>query len=196
MEIKVTKLTDSTGDLHSAYRTAAPETWMQLFLVRCCGISRHTISLLRDRTKLNPIAVEYGRYDTPERLLGELSIFVETLYLESGDKQKKSCIRAAEVIRSLRDRVDSENCSFIISAAGLMDVCHDLCPETTGEEVAKTIRKIIECIKIVDPALWPHLRRPCVLTGVCRESKRCGYMATDAYAFDRKTYKELFKPKV
>lgn len=56
--------------------------------------------------------------------------------------------------------------------------------------------QVLNAIEEVDPDLVKFCKRPCVLQGYCRESKPCGYMASDSYRFQRKAFKNLFKPKV
>lgn len=56
--------------------------------------------------------------------------------------------------------------------------------------------QVLNAIEEVDPDLVKFCKKPCVLQGYCRESKPCGYMASDSYRFQRKTFKNLFKPKV
>lgn len=62
-------------------------------------------------------------------------------------------------------------------------------------ETREVWRKTLEIIEEADPDLVKFCKRPCILAGICRESKPCGFMASNEYIAQRKFYKAMFNPK-
>lgn len=69
-----------------------------------------------------------------------------------------------------------------------------LCAKASSE-TREIVGKICELVEECDPDLYPHLVRPCVACGLCRESKSCGYMVSNEYLAKRKMYKAMFNPQ-
>ncbi len=94
------------------------------------------------------------------------------------------------------DRYAPTNLAMLINAEAIMNMsAKRLCTKASAE--TRTIwQHTLDLIEEVDHDLVKFCKRPCVLQGYCRESKPCGYMMSDAYIFERKSFKNLFKPKV
>lgn len=85
---------------------------------------------------------------------------------------------------------------LLVNAEEIVNISEKRLCFQASTETREIWQKTLELIEEVDPDLVKFCKKPCVLQGYCRESKPCGYMASDAYIFERKAYKNLFKPKV
>lgn len=94
------------------------------------------------------------------------------------------------------DRYAPTNLAMLINAEAIMSMSAKRLCKKASNETCEIWQKTLELIEEVDPDLVKFCKKPCVLQGYCREGKPCGYMASDAYIFERKTFKNLFKPKV
>lgn len=94
------------------------------------------------------------------------------------------------------DRYAPTDLAMIINAEAIMNMSAKRLCHKASAETREIWQKTLDLIEEVDPDLVKFCKRPCVLQGYCRESKSCGYMASNAYIFERKTFKKLFKPNV
>lgn len=94
------------------------------------------------------------------------------------------------------DRYAPTGLAMLINAEAIMNMSAKRLCAKASKETREIWQKTLELIEEIDPDLVKFCKKPCVLQGYCRESKPCGYMASDAYIFERKAYKNLFKPKV
>lgn len=104
-------------------------------------------------------------------------------------------LRVAEDVDSLPKRFDRyapTDILIIANAEALMNMAAKRLCSKASPETRDIVRAICDRVKECDPDLYPHLVRPCVAAGICRESKPCGYMQSPNYTAERKHYKELF----
>lgn len=86
--------------------------------------------------------------------------------------------------------------ALLFNAEEIINISRARLCNKAAKETREIWQKTLELIEEVDPDLVKFCKKPCVLQGYCRESKPCGYMASYAYIFERKAFKNLFKPKV
>lgn len=94
------------------------------------------------------------------------------------------------------DRYAPTNLAMLINAEAIMDMSAKRLCAKASKETREIWQHALDLIEEVDPDLVKFCKKPCVLSGVCRESKSCGYMASESYLTERRLYKNLFKPKV
>ena len=94
------------------------------------------------------------------------------------------------------DRYAPTDLAMLINAEAIMSMSAKRLCAKASKETREIWQKTLELIEEVDPDLVKFCKKPCVLSGVCRESKSCGYMASESYLTERRLYKNLFKPKV
>ena len=94
------------------------------------------------------------------------------------------------------DRYAPTDLAMLINAEAIMNMSAKRLCAKASKETREIWQKTLELIEEVDPDLVKFCKKPCVLSGVCRESKSCGYMASESYLTERRLYKNLFKPKV
>lgn len=93
------------------------------------------------------------------------------------------------------DRYAPTNLGILINAEAIMNMSAKRLCSKASKETREIWQKTLELIEEVDPDLVRFCKKPCVLSGVCRESKPCGYMESDAYRRERDSFKELFNKK-
>lgn len=115
-------------------------------------------------------------------------------------KSRKSAIAVAQgEILSLTGRFDRyapTNLAILLNAEAIMNISAKRLCSKASKETREIWQKTLELIEEVDPDLVKFCKRPCVLSGVCREAKPCGYMQSDAYLSERTLFKELFNKKL
>lgn len=94
------------------------------------------------------------------------------------------------------DRYAPTDIAMLINSEAIMNMSAKRLCAKASKETREIWQKTLELIEEVDPDLVKFCKKPCVLSGVCRESKSCGYMASESYLTERRLYKNLFKPKV
>lgn len=105
----------------------------------------------------------------------------------------------AITIKELAERFDRyapTDLAFIINAEALVNLAHKRLCAKASTETRQIVQDICDLVNEQDPDLYPHLVRPCVTCGVCRELKPCGFISTEQYREQREAYKKLFKAKV
>lgn len=209
---------ESKQSLKSAYRHKHTTIRTQLFYVECDGIPQFVAYHLRTHFSLYPMPpFEYPHMRSKrtdrggldfrsecDALVDILETQVENIEDSSFPYTRDAVIcnihDAVETIKELPykyDRHAPTDFGFMISAEGLMTLAEKrLCIGAVSPETREVVEAICQLVEECDPDLYPYLVKPCVACGLCREARPCGYMATDAYIFERKTYKNLFKPKV
>ena len=103
---------------------------------------------------------------------------------------------AVETLPEVFDRYAPTNLAMLINAEAIMNMSSKRLCAKASKETREIWQKTLELIEEVDPDLVCYCKKPCVLSGVCREVKPCGYMASETYLTERRLYKNLFKPKV
>lgn len=223
MNIKVTKLTNvdllrkansfTTGkesgmSLKTAYRTLHSPARTQLFIIEFEGIPLFVASQLV-RSK---VGVEWWQRSKRTDRGGEdfriechdfgqrLDIIAENV--DEGLSEKK----ADELTQTLGemenevkawssrfDRYTPTDIMCLINAEAIINMSRKRLCAKASKETREIWQKVCELIEECDPDLYPHLVKPCVATGVCREHKSCGYIKTMAFSREREEYKSLFK---
>lgn len=223
MNIKVTKLTNvdllrkansfTTGkesgmSLKTAYRTLHSPARTQLFTIEFEGIPLFVASQLV-RSK---VGVEWWQRSKRTDRGGEdfrvechdfgqrLDIIAENV--DEGLSEKK----ADELTQTLGemenevkawssrfDRYTPTDIMCLINAEAIINMSRKRLCAKASKETREIWQKVCELIEESDPDLYPHLVKPCVATGVCREHKPCGYINTMAFSREREEYKSLFK---
>lgn len=223
MNIKVTKLTNvdllrkansfTTGkesgmSLKTAYRTLHSPARTQLFTIEFEGIPLFVASQLV-RSK---VGVEWWQRSKRTDRGGEdfriechdfgqrLDIIAENV--DEGLSEKK----ADELTQTLGemesevkawssrfDRYTPTDLMCLINAEAIINMSRKRLCTKASKETREIWQKVCELIEECDPDLYPHLVKPCVATGVCREHKSCGYIKTMAFSREREYYKSLFK---
>lgn len=202
----------SNQSLKSAYRSKHSTIRTQLFYVECYGIPQFVAYHLRTHFSLYPMPpFEYGwmrskRTDKggPDfnQVCRDLAFGISTEFIGKENLPAKELSgeynRWADAVESLPehfDRMAPTDFGFMISAEGLMNLAEKrLCFGAVSKETREVVEAICELVKECDPDLYPFLVRPCVASGVCRESC-CGFINTENYKDERKNYKSLFKTK-
>ena len=223
MKIKVTKLTNvdllrkansfTTGkesgmSLKTAYRTLHSPARTQLFTIEFEGIPLFVASQLV-RSK---VGVEwYQRSKRTDRggasFQNECDALTDTLetQIENIEDGSFPYTREAvldnlrdsvEIIKELPERFDRyapTDLMCLINAEAIINMSRKRLCAKASKETHEIWQKVCELIEECDPDLYPHLVKPCVATGVCRERKSCGYIKTMAFSREREEYKSLFK---
>lgn len=103
---------------------------------------------------------------------------------------------SVEIIKELPERFDRyapTDLMCLINAEAIINMSRKRLCTKASKETREIWQKVCELIEECDPNLYPHLVKPCVATGVCREHKSCGYIKTMAFSREREYYKSLFK---
>ena len=87
------------------------------------------------------------------------------------------------------------NMALLLNAEEIINISRARLCVKAAPETRELWQRTLELIEEVDPDLVKFCKRPCVQSAVCRESKPCGFMATEKYRAQRKVYKALFTPK-
>lgn len=93
------------------------------------------------------------------------------------------------------DRYAPTDLALIINAEALVNMAHKRLCTKASAETRQIVQDVCDLINEQDPDLYPHLVRPCVACGVCKEIKPCGFMNTEQYCLQRNAYKDLFRIK-
>lgn len=200
---------ESKQSLKSAYRFGHSTIRTQIFLVRLYDIPQYVSYHFRTHFSLNPMPPEeYGwmkskRVDKGggdfREVCKKMSEYAMTAYnaVLQGDKDtaQHETLCLSDDLDELPDKYERyapTNFAFTISAEGLMNMAQKrLCIGAVSKETREVMEDICEAVKDVDPDLYPHLVRPCVATGICRE-RCCGFMRTESFKEARTQYKALF----
>lgn len=223
MNIKVTKLTNvdllrkansfTTGkesgmSLKTAYRTLHSPARTQLFTIEFEGIPLFVASqLVRSkvgtewwqRSKRTDRGGEDFRvecHDFGQRLDIVAENVNEGLSEADADSLRQTLGEMESEVKqwpSRFDRYAPTDLMCLINAEAIINMSRKRLCAKASKETREIWQKVCELIEECDPDLYPHLVKPCVATGVCREHKSCGYIKTMAFSREREYYKSLFK---
>lgn len=223
MNIKVTKLTNvdllrkansfTTGkesgmSLKTAYRTLHSPARTQLFTIEFEGIPLFVASqLVRSkvgvewwqRSKRTDRGGEDFRvecHDFGQRLDIVAENVNEGLSEADADSLRQTLGEMESEVKqwpSRFDRYAPTDLMCLINAEAIINMSRKRLCTKASKETREIWQKVCELIEECDPDLYPHLVKPCVATGVCRECKSCGYIKTMAFSREREEYKSLFK---
>lgn len=223
MNIKVTKLTNvdllrkansfTTGkesgmSLKTAYRTLHSPARTQLFTTEFEGIPLFVASQLV-RSK---VGVEWWQrskrtdrggasfQNECDALTDTLETQIENIEDGSFPYTREAVLDnlrdSVEIIKELPERFDRyapTDLMCLINAEAIINMSRKRLCTKASKEMREIWQKVCELIEECDPDLYPHLVKPCVATGACRERKSCGYIKTMAFSREREEYKSLFK---
>lgn len=218
MNIKVRKLTDvsllreansfttnseSKMSLLTAYRTKHSPIRTQLFWIEMRDIPLFVASqLVRSHVGIQCFQLSKRPDRGGASLVEECADWVEGLErVESGQNEDvmEMIGLVKDEFKALPERFDRyapTDLAMTINAEAIMNMSAKRLCQKASKETREIWQKTLELIEEVDPDLVKFCKKPCVSSAVCRESKPCGYMDTDGYIFERKAFKNLFKPKV
>ena len=185
---------ESKQSLKSAYRFGHSTIRTQIFLVRLYDLPQYVAYHFRTHFSLYPMAPEeYGwmRSKRIDKGGGDFrdvcAELAKNLYDGPDDP--------VSIIQSLPDNFDRyapTDFAFLVSAEGLMNMAQKrLCIGAVSKETREVMEDICNAVKNVDPDLYPHLVKPCIATGICRE-RRCGFIHTELFRKLRTEYKKFF----
>lgn len=223
MNIKVTKLTNvdllrkansfTTGkesgmSLKTAYRTLHSPARTQLFTIEFEGIPLFVASQLV-RSK---VGVEWWQRSKRTDRGGEdfriechdfgqrIDVIAEQIDENMSEDKVDGIIDAlnemeteVKAFPTRFDRYAPTDLMCLINAEAIINMSRKRLCTKASKETREIWQKVCELIEECDPDLYPHLVKPCVATGVCREHKPCGYIKTESFSREREEYKSLFK---
>ena len=218
MNIKVRKLTgvellrkansfttnkESKMSLLTAYRLKHSPIRTQIFWIEMRDIPLFVASqLVRSHVGIQCFQLSKRTDRGGASLVEECAGWVEGLErVESGQNEDvmEMISLVKEEFKTLPERFDRytpTDLAMLINAEAIMNMSAKRLCAKASKETREIWQKTLELIEEVDPDLVKFCKKPCVLSGVCRESKSCGYMASESYLTERRLYKNLFKPKV
>ena len=185
---------ESKQSLKSAYRFGHSTIRTQIFLVKLYDIPQYVGYHFRTHFSLYPMAPEEYGWMRSKRID------------KGGGDFREVCAELAEnlydgpddpvsIIQSLPDNFDRyapTNFAFLVSAEGLMNMASKrLCIGAVSKETREVMEDICHKVKDIDPDLYPHLVKPCIATGICRE-RCCGFIKSELFRKLRNEYKRLF----
>lgn len=193
---------ESKMSLLTAYKTKHSPCRTQIFWITMEDIPLFVASqLVRSHVGIQCFQLSKRPDRGGASLVDECADWVEGLErVESGQNEDimEMIGLVKEEFKNLPNRFDRyapTNLAMLINAEAIMNMSEKRLCAKASKETRDIWQKALELIEEVDPDLVKFCKKPCVLQGYCRESKPCGYMASDAYIFERKIFKSLFKPK-
>lgn len=221
MNIKVRKLTgvellreansfttnkESKMSLQTAYRLKHSPIRTQIFWIEMRDIPLFVASqLVRSHVGIQCFQLskraDRGGEDF-RKACEEIASMAGTIFPTDGYSFEEEYQHRATTADSIRllprqfDRYAPTDIAMLINAEAIMNMSAKRLCAKASKETREIWQKTLELIEEVDPDLVKFCKKPCVLSGVCRESKSCGYMASESYLTERRLYKNLFKPKV
>lgn len=225
MQITVRKITDigllremaemTTGktckmNLFTAYKNLHSLVRTQIFVIKFYGIPTSVMGHLVRHVHAQPYALgkrtdrggeDFGIecFDFGQRL----DILAENVHESMTEEEVQSFVDALNEMETevkswpnKYDRNKPVNVGLLVNAEEIINISRQRLCSMAAKETRMIWQQALDLIEEIDPDLVKFCKRPCVLSGVCRESKPCGYMASNAYRFERETFKNLFTPKV
>lgn len=196
---------ESKQSLKSAYRFGHSTIRTQIFLVRLYDIPQYVAYHFRTHFSLYPMAPEeYGwmKSKRVDRDGGDFRYEIKSIVNQIAgpyDAEAFDIERISEGLERLMllpdkyDRYAPTDFAFLVSAEGLMNMASKrLCVGAVSKETREVMEGICHKVKDVDPDLYPHLVKPCVATGICRE-RCCGFIKSELFRKLRNEYKKLFQ---
>lgn len=225
MNIKVRKITDAsllremaemtTGkpckmSLLTAYKNLHSLVRTQIFVIKFYGIPTSVMGHLVRHVHAQPYVLgkrpDRGGEDFSIECFDfgqRLDILAENIHESMTEDEVQSFVDAlAEMgteVKSWSDKFDRNkpvNIGLLLNAEEIINISRARLCAKAASETREIWRKALDLIEEVDPDLVRFCKRPCVLSGLCRESKSCGYMTSEPYKVERRFYKEMFKTKV
>lgn len=202
MEIHVKKLTgvdllrtangfttgrESSMSLKTAYRSLHSPVRTQLFTIRFEDIPLFVASQLVGSKAGVEWWMRTKRTDRGGECFAEVcKDMAENLY-DRGDDPTTEILTWP----SRFDRMAPTSLMCLINAEAIINMSHKRLCAKASRETREIWEKVCEDIKECDPDLYPHLVRPCVACGLCRE-RCCGFIHTEMFRQEREDYKSLF----
>lgn len=197
---------ESKMSLQTAYRLKHSPIRTQIFWIEMRDIPLFVASqLVRSHVGIQCFQLskrtDRGGEDFREEC-EEIASMAGTIFPTDGysfEEEYQHRATTADSIRLLSrqfDRYAPTDLAILINAEAIMNMSAKRLCAMAAKETREIWQKTLELIEEVDPDLVKFCKKPCVLSGVCRESKSCGYMASESYLTERRLYKNLFKPKV
>ncbi len=215
MNIKVRKLTcvellreansfttnkESKMSLQTAYRLKHSPIRTQIFWIEMRDIPLFVASqLVRSHVGIQCFQLSKRTDRGGASLVEECAGWVEGLErVESGQNEDvmEMISLVKEEFKTLPERFDRyapTDLAMLINAEAIMNMSAKRLCAKASKETREIWQHALDLIEEVDPDLVKFCKKPCVLSGVCRESKSCGYMASESYLTERRLYKNLFK---
>lgn len=196
---------ESKQSLKSVYRFGHSTIRTQIFLVRLYDIPQYVAYHFRTHFSLYPMApeeygwmkskrVDRGGGDFRDEIGSIVNQIAGPYDAEAFDIERIS--DGLERLMTLPDKYDRyapTDFAFLVSAEGLMNMASKrLCVGAVSKETREVMEDICHKVKDVDPDLYPHLVKPCVATGICRE-RCCGFIKSELFRKLRIEYKKLFQ---
>lgn len=106
------------------------------------------------------------------------------------------CLTMAERIEKLPEQFDRyapTSMALLVNAEEIINISKARLCNKASLETRSIWREVLTELEKIDPDIVKLCQRPCVLTGVCREIKPCGFLDTQEYEARRKEYTDLFK---
>lgn len=91
------------------------------------------------------------------------------------------------------DRYVPTDLACLINAEAIINMSHKRLCMKASKETREIWINVIEKINDIDHDLACFCQKPCVVTGICREPKCCGYIDTKQWQILRKAYYNLFE---
>lgn len=89
------------------------------------------------------------------------------------------------------DRYAPTDLMGLLNAEAIINMSHKRLCSKASKETREVWEEVCNQIRLCDPDLYPHLVRPCVAMGVCRE-KCCGFIRSQLFTKLREEYKRNF----
>lgn len=218
MNIKVTKLTDesllhkansfTTGkeskmSLKTAYRSLHTPIRTQLFWIELIDVPLFAASqIIRSHVGMEKWMLT-KRTDRGAKDFREVCKTQSTLLMDAysavlqGNKEaaQHNILCVSDNLDELPkdfDRYAPTSLAVLLNAEAIINMSHKRLCTMASKETREIWEKVCELIEECDPDLYPHLVKPCVACGVCRE-KCCSYIYTDKFRKERENYKSLFR---
>ena len=80
----------------------------------------------------------------------------------------------------------------VMNAEAIVNMSRKRLCQKASRETREVWEEVCSVVRMSDPALYPHLVRPCVATGVCREHRGCGFTRSGLFTKLREEYKRNF----
>lgn len=91
------------------------------------------------------------------------------------------------------DRLAPTSMALLVNAEEIINISKARLCNKASLETRSIWREVLMELEKIDPDIVKLCQKPCVLTGVCREMKPCGFLDTREYENRRNEYKALFK---
>lgn len=209
MNIIVKKLTDisllremaemTTGkeskmSLATAYKNQHSLIRTQMWAVKMYGIPTFVANHLVRHVHAQPF-VKSNRLDRGgEDFQWVCDTLADDLAYKHSFGTTDSFVESVKKLRYFPQRFDRNkpvDMALLLNSEEIINISKARLCYKASKETREIWQQVLYMIEEIDPDLVRVCQKPCVMTGVCKEST-CGYMNTTDYAMHRKAYKELF----